>query len=297
MRATVLVFLLCSWASAAWAQEPPPILDVHLHAGTLSGWSDTVPVAICAPFHEWQTWDPARHSYEDFFSEVYLQGRACEEPLWSPETDEEVRRRTIEVMERRNIYGVLSSAPDHVEAWRRAAPERFIPALSFSLGADDVISPDSIRHLILDGKVEVFGEIENAYDGIAPDDPPMAGGFCDPSFSRRRVETRMGASFLSYPSAAAGRNDVPWKWLSTPWSRISCSTPELSVTEVSVDSGASHQCTAGNGGSSGWSAGAIRASEKSLCRNLFCEDSVRNGRIGSATTTPVDQKPLKVLRA
>lgn len=174
----VLAVILCFSASAGWAQNPPPILDVHLHAESVSGWSESGPVAICAPFDEWHGWDPARQSYEAFFSEVYLEGRACDEPLWSPETDEEVMRQTIAIMERRNIHGVLSATPDRdgawrVDAWREAAPERFIPGLSFSVGADDVVSPDSLRQLIRNGKVAVLGEITNAYDGIGPDDPRM----------------------------------------------------------------------------------------------------------------------------
>ncbi len=172
MRATALALTLCFCASEGWAQNPPPILDVHLHADPLGEWSES---AICAPFDQWPAWDPKQHpSYEAFFSEMYLQGRACDDPVWSPGTDEEVMRQTIAIMERRNVYGVLSAAPDQVEAWRAAAPARFIPAISFSVGAEDVVSPDSLRRLVRTGKVEVLGEITNAYDGIAPDDPRMA---------------------------------------------------------------------------------------------------------------------------
>lgn len=164
--------ILC-FASAARGQVPPPILDVHLHAMPVSETGEAAPIAICAPFEEWQAWDPTEQSYEDFFVEVYLQGNACEDPVWSPETDEEVMRQTIEIMERRNIYGVLSETVDRVQAWRAAAPGRFLPALRFNVGADQEITPDSVRQLIASGQVEVFGEIWNWYDGIAPDDPRM----------------------------------------------------------------------------------------------------------------------------
>lgn len=155
------------------AQDPQPILDVHLHAQSVSEWGESIPMAICAPFEEFRAWDPAQRSYDAFFSGVYLGGRACDEPVWSPLTDEEVMRQTIEIMERRNIYGVLSGTPDRVDAWREATPGRLIPALHFILGVDEDITPDSLRRLILTGKVEVFGEIANAYGGIAPDDPRM----------------------------------------------------------------------------------------------------------------------------
>lgn len=146
---------------------------MHLHASPVSTSGEAAPIAICAPFEEWRAWDPAQQSYDDFFSEVYLQGRACNDPVWSPETDEEVMRQTIEVMERRNIYGVLSEAPERVAAWRAAAPGRFIPALRFNVNVDEEISPDSLRRLITAGQVEMFGEIWNWYDGITPEDPRM----------------------------------------------------------------------------------------------------------------------------
>jgi uncharacterized protein len=172
MRAAAIALTLCFSASGAWAQSPPPILDVHLHADPVGDWRGA---AICAPFEEWPAWDPAEYaSYESFFTEVYLQGKACVEPLWGAETDEELMRQTIEIMQRRNVYGVLSAdAPEHVAAWRAAAPGRFMPALSFSTGAADALSPDSLRRLVLSGDVEVFGEIYNFYDGVAPDDPRM----------------------------------------------------------------------------------------------------------------------------
>lgn len=162
---------LCAGMCAA--QDQPPILDMHLHAQPVSEFDVPLPVAICAPFDEYPAWDPAQQTYDDFFTSVYLRGNGCDEPVWSPETDEEVMRQTIDIMERHNIYGVLSESPDRVEAWSKAAPGRFIPAIRFNLGLDKEITPDSLRRLVSSGQVEVFGEIWNWYDGIAPDDPRM----------------------------------------------------------------------------------------------------------------------------
>src|SRR5690606_27595872 len=93
--------------------------------------------------------------------------------LWSPETDEEVLRQAIEMIERHNVFGVISgSSLDLVAKWSAAAPGRFIPGLHFILGLNEV-SPDSLRRLVTTGQVRVFGEISNAYDGIPPDDPRM----------------------------------------------------------------------------------------------------------------------------
>jgi predicted TIM-barrel fold metal-dependent hydrolase len=80
-------------------------------------------------------------------------------------------RKTIEVLQRRNIVGVLSGPPHIVLRWKAAAPDRFIPAVSFQLR--DAITPDSMRTLFLQGGFQVFGEIGNQYLGIGPDDPRM----------------------------------------------------------------------------------------------------------------------------
>jgi hypothetical protein len=37
-----------------------PIIEVHLHGGTVSEWGVEPPVGICAPFAHFRTWDPAQ---------------------------------------------------------------------------------------------------------------------------------------------------------------------------------------------------------------------------------------------
>ena len=80
--------------------------------------------------------------------------------------------QTLEILERRNIIGVLSGTPDRVAMWRTAAPSRVIPGLIFQLGRDDP-SPDSVRALHASGALSVFGEVTNQYIGIAPNDERM----------------------------------------------------------------------------------------------------------------------------
>jgi hypothetical protein len=71
---------------------------------------------------------PARIS-----SRVYLERRACDDPVWSAETDEDLMRQTIDVMNRRNMYGVLSGEPGRVDEWREAAPAASsLPCISMS---------------------------------------------------------------------------------------------------------------------------------------------------------------------
>ncbi len=174
----LLLAMLLSLSSAV-AQERPPIIDMHMHAYA----ADTMgppPVAICAPFEEFPTWDQ-RQPYGAQFMEM-SKNPTCANPVWSPETDEELMRRTIEIMDRRNIIAVLSGPSTLVAKWREAAPARFIPGLAFSAASDtpfsaavDVsVTPDALRRMVESGAVEVLGEVINQYAGLAPDDERMA---------------------------------------------------------------------------------------------------------------------------
>ena len=101
-----------------------------------------------------------------------LKQPPCEDPVWSPETDEELMRQTLDVLERRNIVGILSGTPDRVAAWTAAAPGRFFPGRGFQLGREG-LTPDSLRSLHTAGRLAVLAEVTNQYAGIAPDDERM----------------------------------------------------------------------------------------------------------------------------
>ena len=193
--------MLC--ASVVAAQDRGPIIDMHLHASALSEWNVSPPVGICAPFEHYRVRDPAK-PYAAWFEEFYLKGPPCAEPVWSPTTDEEVMRQTLEIMRRRNIYGVLSDAPDRVASWHAAAPDRFYRGFKFILGVENHVSPDSLRRLVGRGAVEVFGEISNAYDGIAPDDPRMAPYWALAEELDIPVAIHVGASPPGEPYAGYG---------------------------------------------------------------------------------------------
>ena len=103
----------------------------------------------------------------------WMKEPTCDDPIWSPETDEAVMNETIEILERRNVLGVLSGTLERVAEWRAAAPGRFIPGLGVNLGRPDAPSPDSLRRLVEAGSLGVLAEVGNAYAGIAPDDERM----------------------------------------------------------------------------------------------------------------------------
>jgi uncharacterized protein len=171
MRTLARSLLLLLLVTPAFAQERPPILDVHLHA-VPADHHGPPPVAMCTPM-ERRAWDPSRP-----YGELFVALNAdppCPDPVWSPETDEAMIDQMIEVMERLNIVGVLSGPePERVAAWMAAAPGRFIPALvlEFNGGSGD-FSPDSLRSLHAAGQLGVLGEVVNQMAGIAPDDERM----------------------------------------------------------------------------------------------------------------------------
>ncbi len=170
MRITRLALALALIAEVARAQEPVlPIIDMHLHA-LGADHQGSPPVGMCTPINPFPAWDQAGTYGADFMA--MLKHPPCPNPVWSPLTDEALMRETLAVMERRNIYGVLSGPFDRVAEWRRIAPRRLIPALMFQIGPRQP-PPDSLRALHAGGHLDVLGEITNQYAGILPDDVRM----------------------------------------------------------------------------------------------------------------------------
>jgi len=161
--------LLVLVALPAAAQPRPPIIDMHLHALAADS-QGPPPVAMCTPFDGFMAWDPVQPFGAAFMAR--LKNPSCSDPVWSAKTDQELMLQTIEVMNRRNIFGVLSGTPERVAEWMKAAPSRFYPGFQLRLGRDSV-SPESLRALHAQGRLAVLAEITNQYAGIAPDDPRM----------------------------------------------------------------------------------------------------------------------------
>lgn len=149
---------------------PPPIIDMHMHA-LAADEQGPPPLGMCTPFPEYTAWDP-KTSFPDQFLSRFKKPQ-CQDPVWSPMTDDEVMRQTLAIADRRNIIGVLSGSAERVDAWMKARPARFIPALSFQIGASNTPTPAALRARHAAGQLKVLGEITNQYAGIAPDDPRM----------------------------------------------------------------------------------------------------------------------------
>ncbi len=162
------VILLLS--SIVGAEERLPIIDMHMHAFSANQMGPPPPLAMCIPMKS-PAWDPAQ-PYSDLWVGM-AKNPPCDDPIWSPETDEGVISKTVEIMERRNIYGVLSGTPDRVKTWREAAPGRFYQGIGFQIGGPREYPVEMLRELHEAGELDVFAEIVNQYQGIEPDDERM----------------------------------------------------------------------------------------------------------------------------
>lgn len=165
LTACTLVGVLSPTAAA---QVQPPVFDVHLHALAADA-QGPPPLGLCSPFPPFPTATPPT-PYGATFMEA-MKNPPCEDPVWSPNTDDEVMTRTVRVMEERNVYGVLSGTPERVRQWTAAAPDRFLRGLGFSVRSG--ISPDSVRALHAEGLLDVLAEVTNQYHGFPPDAPEM----------------------------------------------------------------------------------------------------------------------------
>ncbi len=167
----LLAFALFS--SCLVAQPRPPIIDMHLHAHPADG-QGPPPVAICTPIFPMPVWDPAE-PYAELFLQM-LKEPPCEDPVWSPLTDDDLMNETLTELEKWNIYGVASGSPERVAKWRSADPDRLYPAVEIS-GRPGSPTPESLRDMHARGELMVLGEVTSQYGGIYPDDERLAPYF------------------------------------------------------------------------------------------------------------------------
>jgi uncharacterized protein len=154
------------FAAGAEGQVAPPIIDVHLHALPANG-QGPPPLALCLP----TTTYGASSSGSSWGAQMLSaqQNPMCADPIWSPETDEELMEATIAIMERRNVIGVTSGMRRDV--WRERAAERIIPASRMLHNGGPLSIPlDDLRAQMTDGSLQVFGEVTIQYRGMEPSD-------------------------------------------------------------------------------------------------------------------------------
>ena len=162
-----IVVTLVLIPALARAQERLPIIDMHLHAATLEEYGRPQTVCTNRDAVEFPPVDPRE--------EATVQKTAtCEHPLMSVSDDAENARRTGEMMERYNIYGVLmhqdegelGPSLDQRPAWHAHAPGRYWTAVD----PGDVGLPpvDTLESLVRSGQIHLFAEVSPQYDGELP---------------------------------------------------------------------------------------------------------------------------------
>ncbi len=149
--------------------QTAPIIDVHLHSAQAHD-QGPPPVAMCVPIENFPTVSEGQTVVDSFMH--MLKNPPCEDPVWSPETDEEIMEQTIEVMERLNIIGVLSGPQNIMKQWIERAPDRFIPGYHFRIHSNTP-TPEQLRELHQKGELAVLGEVVTQYSGILPNDPQL----------------------------------------------------------------------------------------------------------------------------
>lgn len=169
MRALFSIIAVLTSATAQ-AQSPEPIIDMHMHAWSLSEFGgQRVPGCIGSKGVEMHGIDPVKPF------DVTSQAE-CSVMVTSPATDQELLQETIAEMKRFNIVaGVIAGDTPVVALWRSAYPDHFIPAASF-FKDENAPPPEHVATLkgqIERGETQVFAEITAQYRGMAPDDPSL----------------------------------------------------------------------------------------------------------------------------
>ena len=159
--------LLAGTSVSLGAREP--IIDMHLHAMTADD-QGPPPLAMCMPIDPMPTWDMAKPVMENFVS-IFKQPK-CSDPIWSPMTDAEVMQRSLAMMNKHNVFGVVSGRGALVAQWRKESPYRVIPSLMPSFPLKPGIGKE-LADAKAAGLLAVIGELGFQYDGVAVTDPAL----------------------------------------------------------------------------------------------------------------------------
>lgn len=149
---------------AAALCQPPPIIDVHLHAESVKEFG-AIGVATC-PGDAGKTW-PAANPGSRSVTKANLE--ACPNPIRGSLTDEELLAATKALTEKYNITGVLSGPEEFVGRWAGSLGNRIIPGIFVYRPGTPPLA--RLRELEDQKKLRVMGEVLLQYAGISPADP------------------------------------------------------------------------------------------------------------------------------
>ncbi|CAM4091146.1 hypothetical protein SAMN06265348_102489 [Pedobacter westerhofensis] len=172
MRKALWLFLpLLQFSAGVSAQQRPlPVIDMHLHALSVTELGPP-PLKLGAPFKYWGGNDP-QHDFGEVYQRVQKTAEWNDKSVTSALTDHELEASTLHILRKRNIYGVLSGSINRVRKWKAAEPKHIINAVywDFSHIQSEKLDADSLRRLFKSGEFKVFSEIAIQYEGITPSD-------------------------------------------------------------------------------------------------------------------------------
>jgi uncharacterized protein len=160
---TLAAVCVAALASSAAQTVPPPVIDMHVHAPRADS-QGPPPLGLC-PGDAFPPPEPDRPWADTFMG--WMKKPPCASPIWSPMTDREVMDRSLAVMKRRNVFGVVSGV--RLDDWRRAAPDRIIPSLDLNFDPP-FRTVDDVRKAFISGGYRAFGEVAIQYQGAEPGD-------------------------------------------------------------------------------------------------------------------------------
>jgi predicted TIM-barrel fold metal-dependent hydrolase len=156
-----------SLASGCQARGQPsaarlPIIDMHLHANSLSQYGGGMP--NCA--NDQEILYPGADPREPM---AFGRLKTCASPMPPAASDESLMRESLTILERHNIFAVTTGPLANVRAWHAAAPDRIIPAHAF--GDPGSPSVEEFRRLVNDRELALFAEVSPQYQGLTIDAP------------------------------------------------------------------------------------------------------------------------------
>lgn len=167
--AAVAALMISAVCAPSVGQARDPIIDMHVHALAADD-QGPPPLAMCTPIDPMPTFDASQPPMMNVLA--IFKNPACSDPIWSPMTTEEVMRRSLEVMERNNVIGVVSGRQAILQQWVAAAPQRVLPSL-----IPDIPIPANFAEELSQAKsagaISVLGELGFQYNGISADDPRL----------------------------------------------------------------------------------------------------------------------------
>jgi predicted TIM-barrel fold metal-dependent hydrolase len=149
------LFFFLAFSAIGLLKGQDKIIDIHMHATKLSS-----PCVYCA-----YTTDPLQGAR--IFSEN--TSLPCEYLLTSPETDDDLIKKSILYIKKNNISKAVISGLDmnQVKKWKSALPDIFMMGICVPVS----YGVDSVRNMIKRGEIEVMGELGTQYLGTTLDSP------------------------------------------------------------------------------------------------------------------------------